>query len=270
MAITRSIYRTPTLLVILAFLGCVVASSVGFLGFLSNYAPRVEHWIDNIISRYDAYVPEIEIHQGKAKINRKQPYFVDTGDPKEGVIVIDTTVESVGEGIKYLKDVENGFVLTRTALLIKSNHQIRIISLDKFPDMDIKGDSLRVWKNRYFPMLVPTPVFWSNMGSAMYFLGASFYFVCAKLFQVLLFSLVPLFLGKSYSVALTYGEGLKIAVFGLVPPVVVDFFLGMVGSWSWWTFGLYVVIYLAALVLAVMDLANNPDTSVSSEMAINP
>ncbi|MEW6351739.1 MAG: DUF1189 family protein [Thermodesulfobacteriota bacterium] len=270
MGITKAVYRMPTLLVVLVLLGAVVLSAVGFLGFLSTFTPRVEQWIDHVISEYDAYVPEIAIRKGKAEINRKQPYIVDMGDSKEGVIVIDTTIESVADGMKHLNNVESGFVLTRTALLTKSSHQIRVISLDKLPDMDINGARLGAWKNQYFPMLVPTPAFWSNTGATVYFLAACFYFVCAKAFQVLILSLLPLFLGPYYSVRLGYGESLKIAVFCLVPPVVVDFLLGMVGSWSWWTFGMYLLIYVAALVLAVMDLAGDRDISETPQMAIHP
>jgi hypothetical protein len=257
-------------LVCLVFFGCVILSALGFEALLANYVPAAENWVDETIGKYDAYFPEVRIRGGKASVSGKQPLFLDTGNAKDVVFVIDTNIDGIGEALKYLKDVHSGFVLTRTALVTKSKNQIHPLPFSSFPDMDLNSTALKAMKDRYFPALVPSMAFWSTTGAAAYFVVAFFYYLVAKTFQVLIFALVPVVLAGRYSMEVSYGQAVKIATVGLFPAVTLDFLLSVVGTWSPWTFGLYALVYLVTMVISVMDLAKHPEEPLPTVPIIRP
>ncbi len=260
----------PTALVCFGFFGCVVLSALGVEALLASYVPAVERFTDQVLDKYDAYVPEVRIRNGKASISQAQPYFLDTAGAKDVAMVIDTNIEGIGHALKYLKGVSNGFVLTRTTVVTKNNNQINSFALVKVPDMDLNAAFLRAMKDRYFPALMPGMAFWSSSGATAYFLMAVFYYLFAKMFQVLIFALVPLLSAARCSVKLDYGVALKIATIGLIPAVVLDFIFDFAGVWATWTFMVYFVIYLGIMILSVVDMANNPEEPEPAVPSIRP
>lgn len=101
-------------------------------------------------------------------------------------------------------------------------------------------------------------------------LSVILFFIVVKPLQALIFALLPYFAARSYSVALTYGEGVKIAVVAMVPPVVLDLFLDLSGLNIPMSFILYFGLYIALLIFAVRDLVQGKTLPIGPSTSINP
>jgi hypothetical protein len=256
MGIARSLCRTPAVVVVLVFLACVGISTWGFVHVVS---PKIDSFLDRIAHGYDRYLPQITIHNGHASIKEKQP-FVVSALKKEGTFaVIDTRPGKEQEALNYLKRVRRGLVLTRDNLVVKNPQQVRIFALKNLPDVVLDSKSLRTMKDRYFPDVL-------KIGTIL--LG--FYFLVAKVLQILVLALIPYFGARFSANAVTYGEALKVATIAMVPPVVLDLFadsfhMGL-GRYIWPYLGLYLVL----LVVAAWDLAQGKAERTDMSTPINP
>lgn len=254
MAFARSICRIHWIAVV-AVVVAIIAVSTWTLASL--VIPRAESILDLVIDKYDAYVPEIAITGGEAFVEVEQPYFIDVGGPQNGVFVIDTGMEEAGAALEYLKDADNGMVLTKNALVIKNNRQYRILPLKDIPDFVVNGSTLRELKGRFFPLAVTIVT-----------VCFALYYVVSKLVQVFLFALIP-YLGAS-SQGATYGDGLKIAAFAMIPPVVLALIALFAGLGFWISFLTYFALYLVLLILATVGLARTGKSTFSPTAPINP
>jgi hypothetical protein len=88
--------------------------------------------------------------------------------------------------------------------------------------------------------------------------SALVYFFVVKLFQALIFALIPLIIARSRRAVVTYGEAFKIAVFALIPPIALDVALDFADFdiRAEWVF--YAIVYVVVLVLATRDLMKSP------------
>lgn len=256
MSKARLICRLPVVIILLVLLGAIALSSMVAV-FVT--APRIETLIMTAVEKYDTYLPEIKVRDGHASIREQQPHFVDLGD-KTLVAVIDTREGKQKEGLDYLKDVSDGFVLTRDSIIIKNSRQTRIIPLKDMPDIVINSTNLRDLVDHYWPLAMRvTAVF------------VVLYFLIAKPFQVLLFALIPYFGARFYSVPLTYGEALKISAIALIPPVLLDVTLSVASAGFPGEFMLYVALYVALLVMTCVSLVKErPSESGDRPQEINP
>jgi Protein of unknown function (DUF1189) len=241
-----SLARVGTLPTIFVLLAC---AGLAALSLISLVTPAIEKAADLVMNQYDVYVPEITIENGQARIREKQPYFIDTGDSDEkGVAVIDTREGKEDDALKYLKQAGWGVVLTRDSLHTKNrNGQIRILPLKQFPDMVINSENLRTLKDEYLPLVLSVII-----------AALIVYFLLAKPFQALLLALIPYAAVRSYSVDLSYGQAFKIAAFCMVPPVILDAGMDILGIHIPWGFFVYFGIYVALMVFASIDLVRTP------------
>jgi hypothetical protein len=243
MGMTRSLIKTSGLIVALILVGCSLLTAWAFISYVK---PKVGTIFDQIVSKYDAFLPEIVLRNGHASIRGPQPYFIDTRGEKDLALVIDTREEKQKDGLDYLKDVANGVVLTRDTLITKQEGQIRIIPLKGMPDFELNSRTLQELAARYAPQAT---------GIA---LGAVIaYYLAVKLFQVLILALVPYLALRSYKVPLRYGEALKVAVFCMIPPVLYDTFLYFLDVRVPWSFVIYFAAFVGLLALAAKDLIKN-------------
>jgi len=242
---TRSICRTSGVVTFLVFLCCVIAAAAASIYWISE---RLDHLVTVVTSHYDQFAPTITIRNGRASISEEQPYFIG-GGPIEGVaLVIDTRPEERNNVREYLRQVQNGAVLAEDRILIKNGKQTRTISLKGIPDMVLNAAFLEALAKKYRPFAIKTLT-----------AAALIYFFLAKLFQALIFALIPLIVARSPSTMVTYGESFKLAVFALIPPIALDVLLDqttidLTAEWA-----LYVILYVAVLVLAAFDLRKSPE-----------
>lgn len=255
MGTARSICKMPALVVAVVLLACAGLSA---WGLFSWFWPKVETISEYAVDKYDALLPEITIRGGKAAIREQQPHFIDTGE-KDLVAVIDTREGKEKDALDYLKEASVGAVLTRDSIVIKNQGQIRIIPLEGAPDLVINSKNVKAILSRYLPL-----------ASRLVLLAVIFYFIVVKPLQAIIFALLPYFAARSYSVALTYGEAIKIAAVAMVPPVALDLFLNLSGITIPMAFILYFGLYIALLILAVRDLARSEPLPTGPSVSINP
>ncbi|MFH0826225.1 MAG: DUF1189 family protein, partial [Pseudomonadota bacterium] len=136
---------------------------------------------------------------------------------------------------------------TRDSIIIKNNRQTRIVPLNKEMNLVINAGTLTQLKKTYFPTVVTIVTG-----------AAGVYFLLAKLLQALLMALVPYVVGERSSEPLSYGNSIKIAVFCMLPPVMLDMFFWFKFPWPGLItpFVVYWVVYIALLALASWTLLN--------------
>jgi hypothetical protein len=255
MGIARTITGIPSIIIVLIALAAIGLST---WSITSKGGQQLESLVERGVDKYDAYLPEITIKQGQASIREKQPYFLDTGD-KDFVAVIDTREDKQSAALDYLKDVQAGIVLTRTSITIKNQHRTQIVPLKEFPDMVLNSRSLSEIARNFFPMVI-------QVGTVL----VAFYVLFAKLFQVFILALAPYLAARSYNTELTYGQALKISVVAMIPPLILDMFLGFphVGIPGWFFF--YFLTYVFILALITIELVRSSPSGTSSSESIHP
>jgi hypothetical protein len=255
MGTARSICRIPAIAVVLVLLGCAGLSA---WGLFSWFWPKVGTVLEHVVGTYDAVLPEITIRDGKASIREQQPHFIDLGE-KDLVVVIDTRENKQKDALDYLKDVSTGAVLARDSVFTKSQGQIRIIPLTGIPDLVVNSRNLKALLDEYLPTVT-----W------VFILVVILYFLIVKPLQALIFALLPQVAARSYSVALTYGEAIKLSAVAMVPPVTLDLFLDLSGIGIPMAFIIYFGLYIALLILAVRDLVHSSPLQTGPSTSINP
>jgi len=243
MGVTISIIRAPAILVILVLVVCIGLSAYVTSSLLS---PTVDKVVDYGIRGYDDIFPEITIRNGKASITKQQPYLIDKIDEKYLTIIIDTREGKQGEAMNYLKNAEAGLVLTQDSVVTKNNGQVRIIPLKGMPNIVLNAALLRDIADKYIPLVKPAIA-----------IGATIYFAIIKTIQMLIFALIPFLWARYSKIPLTYGQAVKLSVFGMALPVL----LGAVSAYSevnisgW--FYIYFGLYAGLMALAARDLVKS-------------
>jgi hypothetical protein len=256
MGMTRSLIKTSGLIVALILVGCSLLSAWAFISYVK---PKAGTILDQIVSKYDAFLPEITLRNGQASIRGTQPYFVDTRGEKDLALVVDTREEKQKDALDYLKDVSNGVVLTRDSLITKQEGQVRIIPLKGMPDFEMNSRTLQELAARYAPQAAG--IAWGAVIA---------YYLTIKLLQVLIFALVPYLALQSYKVPFRYGEALKVATFCMVPPVLYDTFLYFLDVRVPWSFVIYFAAYVGLLALAAKDLIKNFRAEADPTVLVGP
>jgi hypothetical protein len=251
----RSIAKSSAWVTFLVLVACIALSAVSLL-WLS--IPAIDSLLGRLVEKYDERLPEITLKDGHASIRGKQPFVVDLGGEKDVALVIDTREGKEKEALEHLKVVEVGTVLTRNSIVVKSQGEVRTISLSGLPDMVVNGGTIQEAIAHYRPTVLMA-------GAALVFL----YYCFAKSLQVLLFGLIPYFAARVYSIPLTYGESLKIATMAMVPVVLLFVVLNMGGLDLPAASVVYFALYVGLLVLAARDLKQRA-ASLTNSFGINP
>ena len=148
--------------------------------------------------------------------------------------------------MNYLKNAEAGLVLTQDAVVTKNNGQIRVIPLKGMPDMVLNAAMLRDIADKYLPLVKPAIA-----------ISIITYFAIVKPIQMLILALIPFFWARSAKTAVTYGQAVKLSVFGMAPPVL----LGAIWAFTemhipgW--FYIYFALYAGLMALAASDLVRS-------------
>jgi len=219
--------------------------------------PFVDQGVDYGIRMYDDIFPEITIRNGKASITKQQPYLIDKIDEKYFTIIIDTRDGKQGEAMNYLKNPEAGLVLTQDAVVTKNNGQIRIIPLKGMPDMVLNAAMLRDIADKYLPLVKPAIA-----------MGVTIYFAIVKPIQMLILALIPFLWARSTKTAVTYGQGVKLSVFGMAPPVLLEVICAFTGMRIPGWFYIYFALYVGLMVLAARDLVKSLRNSTERSFEI--
>ncbi len=256
MGITTSIIRAPLILVIFILVACIGLSA---FAISSVFTPTIDSVVDYGIRMYDDIFPEIKIHNGRASITKQQPYLIDKIDEKYFTVIIDTRDGKQGEALNYLKNAESGLVLTQDAVVIKNNGQIRVIPLKGMPDIVLNAALLSDIADKYLPFVKPFIA-----------ISATIYFVIVKPIQMLILALIPFLWARSTKTPITYGQAVKLSVFGMALPVLLEVIFAFSGTRISGWFYIYFVLYAGLMALAASDLVKSLRASTEPSFGIEP
>ncbi|MBM3298708.1 MAG: DUF1189 family protein [Deltaproteobacteria bacterium] len=240
MGVTRFIIKTHPLVFIGILVACLIAATWGLIAVA---APKAQALLLRVADKYDAYLPEIVVKNGKASIKREEPFFVETFGERDLAFIIDTRQDGVNKAMDYLKEAKVGAVLTRDSLVTKNQRDIRVFPLTGIPDLTVNSAEIRALTEEFLPHVVRWA--WVVLLS---------YFLFAKSLQILCMALIPFFAARAYSVTLKYGQSLKIATAAMVPPVLVDLLFGYFDLWMIGSFIVYFGLFIGFVILAAGDL----------------
>jgi hypothetical protein len=210
MGVTTFFVKVPMAMALLLVAACAGVSA--FAAFL-YITPRMDAFVANSTGIYDEILPEITIRNGRASIDKPQPYFVHGFLHENVTLIIDTREGKQGEALNYLRTFDNGSVVTHDALVIKLRGQIRIVPLKGFPDLVLNSQALRDIANRLLPRFVS----WVAAIIVAYF-------IVAKALQVFILAAAAYAAARFVAVCTTYGQWLRICSFAMIPPVCLDLF----------------------------------------------
>ncbi len=208
--------------------------------------PQLSDLVFQNIVRYDRLFPEITIHEGTASVKGEQPIRVDTKDPNF-IIVIDTREDQVNSYPDYLKNADFGAVLTKTNLVIKNDSRIQMIPLKEAPDFVVNSKNLESLAKQFqYPVGAGLRAF------------VALYFLIAKPLQMLFMAVIALFVARILSLSLTFGEACKLAVIGMIPPVLLDVMYGALDKGISAGILSYIGVYILSMAILFVDLYQNP------------
>ena len=180
-------------------------------------------------------LPVIEIQNGVASVKAEEPYKITQDDV---TVILDTTGKTTS-----LDDYKRGILLLKDKVVYKeSNAKTEIYSLAEIKSLRIDENFMNAIKKNAGWIMFPFML-----------LGIYIYFVAARLIQVLLFSIVTIFVSAVGKVQLGDGQILSIGIYAVTLSMLLGaisaLFMKPIPGFGW----IYAAIYVAYLVGAVMN-----------------
>jgi hypothetical protein len=183
-------------------------------------------------------VPEIRIVNGQTQVDVPQPYTV--WKDENFVFIIDTT----GQYTSIDTAFKAGALLTQSKLIIKeSEFQTRQYELNQFPNFTVNKETITRWSK------IGQTIIWIILP-----IGTYFYLLIAKWLQIVLFSLFTLSMNNTMKTNLKYPQLLKIGIYALTAPIILDVIYSLVGRPNSIFIWLYIAVYIIYLTMAVKQL----------------
>jgi hypothetical protein len=180
--------------------------------------------------------PEITIQEGKI-LSPKEKFLKEW---KNFIFVIDPTGE-VNEYLSIMNNYEGGIVIIPNRIVTKSEKEkIEIYDISKIPYFNFKFNSGEEklftvnFTGKTFQLTFKEINHWVNIISLiflpLFFFSLFFTSLINKLFQIFLFSFLPLIVNKIKKLGLKYQNLLSIGIFALTPSLVLETFIKLVGT----------------------------------------
>jgi hypothetical protein len=208
LGLARSLAKTHYLVAVLFFLIICLVNAWTLNSYL---VPPLSRMWDELAANYDAILPEIVIHDGVAQVDAEQPIKIDTNKAGTNVIIVDTREDPEKDAESYLSRYEEAIILTRTRIFLKTGGGgIQVVELKNVPNTVLNSSTIAAAKSDYFPTV-----------SSITYVAALIYSFFSILFTALLFALIPLLATRSMRNPISYGQGLKVAIFALAPVMIL-------------------------------------------------
>jgi hypothetical protein len=236
---------------IFILLFCSVSSAAVFF-FTTGL--EIADLLEKSASKFDLYVPEITILDGKASIKEKQPYLIEIPDDPNMLIVIDTRENPDPRPFSHLKEKSVGIVLSRDSLLIKNHDQVTSMKLENFPDFVLNSQSLTENLTYYRYTLY-----------IILIVAVLIYYCLSKSIQTLVSALAIFLVIRRFSFPLSFGQGFKMATLILLPPTLVDLTLKTLGIFPGSQSIIYLSLYAGAIFWLVRDLLRSQSQNIVAQ-----
>jgi hypothetical protein len=196
---------------------------------------RVNKFIDEGKDWALKNVPEIRIVNGKIQVDVPQPFTV--WKDENFIFLIDTTGQYTSIDTIY----KAGALLTQTKLIMKQDElRTQQYELSQFPNVTVNKDSITRWSK------LGQTIIWIILP-----IGTYFYLLFTKWFQIMLFSLFTLSLNSSMKTNLKYPQLLKLGIYALTAPIILDIIYSLVGRPNSIFIWIYITVYVIYLTMAV-------------------
>lgn len=198
---------------------------------LYKFSKETMKWIEE-------NAPAVEITDGVVAADVNQPYLVED---KDFVMLIDTTGQTARIEEKY----KAGILLTRDKLIIKHDEvRTQEFDLGKVKSFKLDKNSFSKWRRLFIYVLMPFMI-----------LMQFFYFLAAKIIQVLLTGLIVLI----FKPAVKYSNILNLCIYALTPVTILGLIVTLVSPRPIPFFWLiYLGMYIAFVIGAVKQCSMEP------------
>lgn len=175
------------------------------LSFVSDFNREV----DRVAEKFSRAVPDFLLKNGELQVFGEMPLvFEDESGGRKSVIVVDTSGKT-DESI--LRDYETGIFISKTKVVQKRNSlETQIFYFSNFQDLTVTKKDVLEW----LPYLKLTAVFIVIFGLIYFFL--------AKLCTAALSGVLCLLFSRIQQRRLTYEQGVKISVYALTIPTLLQ------------------------------------------------
>jgi hypothetical protein len=216
------------LLLAVCWVGAMVKMHRNLNNFVINDAPPL---IDQ--------VPEITITDGQVSIKEDQPYYINSPDTGQVLIIIDTTGK-----IESLEETEASCLLTKNKLITKKNDlQNDTYDLSRVRSLSVTSEQITSWSKLAAKFAAPVMYPFALIGSYVY-----------RIVQVLIYAAVGMLMASICKTKLSYAALIRLAVAAITPGIIVYTILALAGTpiRLYW----YLIAALGYLFFAVKSVSS--------------
>ncbi len=191
------------LLLIVCWIPTMIQMQAGFSAFVRDTAPKMI-----------AAVPTLTIHNGKASIDKAQPYYIKEPDTGNVLAIIDTTGK-----IRTLKGTTAKALVTQTEVVFEKNQvETQSYSFHDIKDFKLGPADVRRWLDVVSRWAVPVLSLVLLVGSYVF-----------RMLQALLYALIGLVFAAIFQARLPYAALLRLSVAAVTPCIIVSTILDATG-----------------------------------------
>lgn len=156
-------------------------------------------------------IPRIEIQNGEATVNARQPIFVTDPESGKTIFIIDTTGKTTS-----LDPYDNVLLLTKSKLIVKQPHQTQEMLLrDLAP---LLGDPVvidREW-------IEGTIFWWAKLISVLYLPIVALFAFLYRFVEMFLLAIVGIIIAASQKPSLSFAQVLRLSAMALTPVILLN------------------------------------------------
>jgi len=210
------------------------------LALVARFTYDMSRGLDMAVDWSLENLPAIEIENGTASVDVKEPYMLEGDD---FVFIIDTT-----GGITSLDDYETGILLTKNEIQYKEGgFKTERYDLSRFGSLRIDENFLKALRKNIMWIIFPFAL-------AIIFV----YISVARILHVFIFSLISLAASSIADAKLTYRQLFNIGIYAITPSAVLGALVAVIGFNIPHFVILYIGLYTAYLITAVMNCKEKP------------
>jgi len=185
----------------------------------------------------------VNIEDGVASANVEQPFFIpikeEENEGLDNFLVINT---EEGVSLDEADSYNSVLVLLKNKVIFQDDKETRTLSLDDFGNYTLTQEVFEkvvvIAQSMLWPVFIVVGI--------LIFAGVTAFMVLSQMVVALVATLVVLVLSKVRKVSLSYGNAYKIALYALVPGLLLKVLLSSVFSiyipfWGWIAFFIFIL-----------------------------
>jgi hypothetical protein len=196
---------------------------------------------------------ELKIVEGKASVNKEEPYFISACKGNGFLAVIDTKTPYSSEKFEALKVP---IWITKDAVIYKkSNVENRTYNLSKIKDFNLNKNTISSYQKMYEPYLkFVGPVLFTLTALGIYIL------YIFRLVHLLILALIIWLMSKIFNKTLNYSTSYKIGLYAITLGLIVDLAVNLTSKYTHF-FGFPFMVTILTLAVVFVNLFQSKTSS---------